>query len=495
MIREVVEEHDRTRTLKCLLFEPATAYNGQCLFLQFHNDVQCQVLFQQRKALKIIEEAVELFEEQQIGSSTDLSLNVARIELSAPAGVLSRPKSSPRIRLKWALWEKKKLQSIIRKFTKSNDKVYVQVQLLCHASNVGVDLKHLDRLAHDENSKKLGYDVPAQLHLTTTGLQAVRDSLEVKDERVFRSLAVLSSTTGGLSVIDRSGRASLVEFRKYAPDLTDPVPLQERTRNRVELLAHLLRQQKDVTFRTLSCQGWIVDSRFNRVAFLFEFPDGVEGLPYNLLQLYDLKSVRPTLGERLRLATHLASSISGLQLVEWVHESFRSENVVFFPRCLRPGEISSTEDRLIISQPWVMGFEFSRPELDFSSGRQDTNPARNVYRHPERQNQPQKPFQKVHDIYGLGVVLLEIGLWRSVLSLERAGFRNVTDPWAIQDYLVNKAKKALPREVGENYAQLVVRCLTGDFDVREDSKNGLKLQQAFREQVVGVLGHAADSIG
>jgi hypothetical protein len=56
-----------------------------------------------------------------------------------------------------------------------------------------------------------------------------------------------------------------------------------------------------------------------------------------------------------------------------------------------------------------MGFEFSRPEFDFSSGRPDKDPARNVYRHPARQGKPDKPFAKIHDIYALGVVLLEIG--------------------------------------------------------------------------------------
>jgi hypothetical protein len=67
------------------------------------------------------------------------------------------------------------------------------------------------------------------------------------------------------------------------------------------------------------------------------------------------------------------------------------------------------ERRLQISQNWVMGFEFSRPEFDFSFGRPDKDPARNVYRHPERQGKPNKPFAKIHDIYALGVVLLEIG--------------------------------------------------------------------------------------
>ncbi|KAF1966643.1 hypothetical protein BU23DRAFT_603414 [Bimuria novae-zelandiae CBS 107.79] len=495
LARQVIEEHDRTRTLKCLLFEPAVAYNGQCLFMQFHHDIQRQILFRQKEVFKIIEEAVELFEEQQLEATADLVSSVVRTELTPPTGTIIKRKSSPRIRLKWALWEKKRLKSIVSSFTRSNDKVYVQVQLLCHASSVGVDLKHLDRLANDEHSKKLGYDLPAQLHLTTTGMHALNGSLEIKDETLFRNLAASNSVVDGISMVELSGSMSVVEFRNYAPDRTEPVPIPERTRGRVELLAHLLRQQKDAAFRTLSCKGWSLDTRLNRVAFLFEIPDDMEGTPYSLLRLYESKKVRPALGERLRLAKHLANSISGLQLVEWVHESIRSENIVFFPRGPQNGETLSEEERLVIAQPWVMGFEFSRPELDFSSGRQDVNPARNVYRHPERQNQPQKPFQKIHDIYGLGVVLLEIGLWRSVLSLERAGFKNVTDPWTIQDYLVKKARKALPREIGEKYAQLVVRCLTGAFDVDKDSKNGLKLQQAFREQVVDVLEYAADSIG
>jgi len=160
-----------------------------------------------------------------------------------------------------------------------------------------------------------------------------------------------------------------------------------------------------------------------------------------------------------------------------------------------------------------MGFEFSRPESDFSSGRPDEDVARNVYRHPERQKQPQRPFCKIHDIYSLGVVLLEIGrvayctlywfihlhnltgLWRPVLSLTTDGFKRVNDPQTIQSYLVKKAERSLPREVGENYKSVVVRCLTGNFDVENDNKEDLKLQQAFREQVLDFLDRAAECIG
>jgi hypothetical protein len=62
------------------------------------------------------------------------------------------------------------------------------------------------------------------------------------------------------------------------------------------------------------------------------------------------------------------------------------------------------------TEPWVLGFEFSRPELFFSDGHADYDPNKDVYRHPERQQHPSHPFKKLHDIYALGVVLLEIGM-------------------------------------------------------------------------------------
>jgi hypothetical protein len=75
------------------------------------------------------------------------------------------------------------------------------------------------------------------------------------------------------------------------------------------------------------------------------------------------------------------------------------------------------------------------------------------------------------------------------------GFKRVNDPWTIQEYLVKKAERSLPREVGENYKSSVVCCLTGKFGVENDNKEDLKLQQAFREQVLDVIDRAAESIG
>lgn len=90
---------------------------------------------------------------------------------------------------------------------------------------------------------------------------------------------------------------------------------------------------------------------------------------------------------------------------------------------------------------------------------------------------------------------MELGLWRPVLSLTTDGFKRVNDPRTIQEYLVKKAERTLPREVGEHYKNVVIRCLTGGFDVDNDNSEDLKLQEAFRDQVLDVLDRAAESIG
>lgn len=90
-----------------------------------------------------------------------------------------------------------------------------------------------------------------------------------------------------------------------------------------------------------------------------------------------------------------------------MHESFRSSNILFWTAesiSQNPSDLdSSLESKLDYAQPWVLGFEFSRPEADFSSGFKDICKERDIYRHPERQGLPDKRFTKIHDIYSLGM--------------------------------------------------------------------------------------------
>lgn len=144
--------------------------------------------------------------------------------------------------------------------------------------------------------------------------------------------------------------------------------------------------------------------------------------------------------------------------------------------------------------PWVLGFEFSRPEPFFSLGQADFEPTRDIYRHPDRQGQPMEMFKKIHDIYALGVVLLEIGLWEPAVRLEKNMFSMANNPHAVRAQLIKHAQRRLESRVGRKYKEVVLKCLTGDFGAEDDTKEDLKLQQAFRHQVVDVIEMAASYV-
>ena len=206
-----------------------------------------------------------------------------------------------------------------------------------------------------------------------------------------------------------------------------------------------------------------------------------------------------------------------------MHESFRSENILFFPqKSASANEKTSIENQAEVDlrQPWIFGFEFSRRESFFSAGFIDTCPERDVYRHPERQGVPLTTFKKTHDIYALGVVLLEIGkcictmilrlfadsdcelvhlgIWRPAINLEKHRFANAKDsegrPFGITPHLIKHAQKHLEKPMGQKYRDIVLKCLTNSFGVVDDNKEDLKLQQAFRSQVLETLRKIAVTI-
>jgi hypothetical protein len=159
-------------------------------------------------------------------------------------------------------------------------------------------------------------------------------------------------------------------------------------------------------------------------------------------------------------------------------------------------EEDSTETRVMVncSEPWILGFEFSRPEPFFSMGQSDFEPTRDIYRHPDRQGQPMETFKKIHDIYALGVVLLEIGLWEPAVKLEKDMFAHARNPRAVQAQLVKHAQRRLEPRVGRKYKEVVLKCLRGDFGIQNDTREDLKLQQAFHHQVVDVIEMAANYV-
>jgi serine/threonine protein kinase len=235
-----------------------------------------------------------------------------------------------------------------------------------------------------------------------------------------------------------------------------------------------------------------------RFAFVFDLPSDVEPKPTTLLQAIenDDPSVRPTLGQRFRIARSLAETLFQFHSVGWLHKSIRSENILLFPHPQNPND-DHNRQQIDYSRPYLMGFEFSRDILDRSNTEQDGLLKRNLYRHPDRQGSPSdekdpdRPFTLLHDIYALGVVLLEVGLWRATMGYEN--WDTATPADEIQHSLEEHAKQRLPHYMGQAYTDLVVACLQGSFGDEDQVGGALndiereKIQLAFyRALVAGI---------
>ncbi|KAI9720883.1 MAG: hypothetical protein M1812_002722 [Candelaria pacifica] len=494
------------------------AYGGQSLYEQFDEELQDQVMLWLVELKGVLQEAHHLLDGRYVhtiaptsltssslspisASTTDLSRSrslssssstTLPVRSASPQAPLRKATKSPLLLLRWSFKDKKRVEDIVQKFGELNARIHKNIEIECMCLVAGVNNRqHLEHLAADNDSKMLGFSSDAALKLNTGQVEITGGKLELLDDSWDGVLQNSTAYEERFAVCQYRGRHYLQEFRTY-PEHAQKI--DERTRERAEALAKLLLQPKKTMYRIPRCVGWKYLASQNRIAFVFDVPEGREARPRSLLRLLKDSNVKPSLGEKFRLAHGLARCIAQLQMVKWVHESFRSENILFFPSGATEQDTSTpSRGSIEYSEPWVMGFEFSRPEGGFSEGFIDIHPARDVYRHPERQGRPKRMFNKMHDIYALGVVLLEIGLWSPALSLSKDEFRHAR-AMDIQAHLVKNAGKRLGAYMGDRFKDIVLRCLNGDFGITEDTKEELRLQQAFRSQVVDVLEQAANTL-
>lgn len=259
------------------------------------------------------------------------------------------------------------------------------------------------------------------------------------------------------------------------------------------------------------CLGFLEEPKKYRFAFVFKFPTE---LPFaSLTKLFSLstyidnfesyeklRAPDPRKGlpleQKFALAIDLCQAVLNIHICGWVHKSIRSSNIILGPSNTDVAQNASPGNfkRYI---PYLKGFEFSRPHQGKSSGRTATDLIDNLYRHPARQGIPTETFNKEHDLYAVGVVLLEIGLWRTVKSI----FKNKLDQAGqggsfpsketIRDQLVTLAQTRLPPAMGTKYSEAVQKCI-GGFGLVEDTTKQTGLELAFRQQVLDLLEAGAE---
>ena len=114
-------------------------------------------------------------------------------------------------------------------------------------------------------------------------------------------------------------------------------------------------------------------------------------------------------------------------------------------------------------------------------------------------------YRQMHDIYSLGVVLLEIGTWSPVLQSLSSNVRSAGEQIQrglpslqlrnkVAAQIRESGKRELPSEMGSNYTQVVLTCLNLDFDIPADEAQEAGLQRAFWQHVVEKLRLASEAL-
>ncbi|KAI0198129.1 hypothetical protein F4808DRAFT_463157 [Astrocystis sublimbata] len=283
-----------------------------------------------------------------------------------------------------------------------------------------------------------------------------------------------------LYIDDTENGGAIVEDKKYGP-YVNPAELPN-LKTRVTLLADLLRTPKSNGFRALKCLQWEHRPLENKFVLYFEVPSGYEIGDNSYQNLHSVirkaKSItRPSMDDRMAIALGISMAIQKWHSVGWVHQGVNSHNILLFK--------SKSTGQLDYLHPFLQGFEYSRPDHAPSIVSPMDDIESSVYFHPSRQGTMRQGHRKIHDLYSLGVVLLEIGLWQTASSmLDRSKKYQCSE---IQKLLQRSCSERLAHYAGVSYQSAVATCLSSTFGIDADNEKGSRLARAFELKVINMI--------
>ena len=405
-----------------------------------------------------------------------------------------RNKNHPMRRLRWATIDKAKLEKLLRDVRQRigclwdilafEDRLYIR-ESLSHLLRNGIastrndeKLSCLSELALDVESR---VSVAGQMKRTKLELyprehdHTLSGTGKISGSRaqILRALKVrsslLSSDAGSSGeereVVSYAGEHVLVEFKFLGPDKVTQRKLSVRAEN----LAILLSQVETASLHTLQCKGFIKKSGY--ILLVFELPAST--VPVAITTSSDrayltLSNARlqqdylPDLHTRLSWALRLAQTVLQLHTAGWVHKSISPAHILFLKR---QGE-NESESRQFAG-PYLSGFGCAR-EISPSafSDEQPYMPEETAYRHALAQGLRRYPFRPHFDVYALGIVLIELGLWSSISDVLQT--TNSQIPTAIMDSATlssvrRKMEFSLPRNFVDATFIALTNSTTGEY--------------------------------
>ncbi|KAH7191740.1 uncharacterized protein B0J16DRAFT_299006 [Fusarium flagelliforme] len=268
-------------------------------------------------------------------------------------------------------------------------------------------------------------------------------------------------------------------------------------------LAQKLHAYEGPGFGLLKCKGVLKQESREQgtnqlnFTFVFQIPRYLQ-TPRSLRELL-LSHERPhSLSDVIRIGRELAKAVSYVHILDFVHKNIRPESILLLRH-------TGTEDLVA----YLVGFQKFRRDGGLTSRIGASGWQQTLYCHPRRYGtNPEDAYVMQHDIYSLGVCLLEIGLWESFVIYTETGetiasnliasylpSNTTLGPETLKQGLVTLARTRLPGRTGNNYAEIVETCLTcldeNNIDFGDESEfldaDGILVGIRYIEKVITKL--------
>ena len=236
------------------------------------------------------------------------------------------------------------------------------------------------------------------------------------------SIPVTVSDGDRRSLATYDGKHVLLEWKNL--DSAGSVPIELRV-NEIAALLHELNP----SFHSLPCLGYVADQSRNRFGYIFSIPQewpqqighgsgkraSVTPAAVSTLR-QSLETGSPSLNQRLEIAKTVLETLLGLHTAGWLHKSLISDNVLV-PH-LNKHETADQQDGQSC-HVYVLGYVFSRADRPGEMTEPLSSQAESaLYQHPQGLA-TENSFRKIFDIFSVGMLLLEIGLWAPLSTILR----------------------------------------------------------------------------
>ncbi|EFW15606.1 hypothetical protein D8B26_002296 [Coccidioides posadasii str. Silveira] len=260
----------------------------------------------------------------------------------------------------------------------------------------------------------------------------------------------------------------LVEFSPILMEMQNsPVlPKKQRLDHLSQTLKRLVENARVSHLGLLKFLGYFVDMAHSRYAFVYQMPTDIPSLPRQpsypiqpkplvslLLSGIDPQDTPvPNLEIRFRLAYSLVLAVLHMRSQNLIHGNLNSNNILIFPGV----EVSNTG--AVDNFPADFRHPYLTSPALFDSEDKNSPPeplSSSMYRHPDDRRIITDQSAWAYDLYSLGLVLLEIGLWTPISRLWKMKYTNAMFKSRIENVYIKK----LGAKCGGAYLQTVQLCL------------------------------------